>query len=132
MSERISYEAWVAVDQTFARRMAHDPEVRPIKLRIMFAAIGWANLIGHANFAPGGLAFLLAKIDPTTGALAIPSAPHVANEIKATRDQGLIGPDSDAACLTAPEWWMKNGGRGGRTCQHHRITAPRRHARARP
>lgn len=128
MRRGVDYDEWVALDQAAARRLARDPDVRPMWLRIMFAAIGWANLIGHTNFAHGGLALVLQSSDPKTGELHIPSASQVANAIKAARDRGLIGNRSDAVCLVAPDWWLKAGGKGGKSCQHHKVRAPRRAA----
>lgn len=126
VSRAVNYEAWVAIDQTAAKRMARDPEIAPLWLRIMFAAIGWSNLIGHTNFAHGGLALVLQSSDPKTGELKIPSASQVANEIRTAKDKGLIGRTSDSTCLVAPDWWLKAGGTGGKSCQHHSIRAPRR------
>lgn len=85
MAPKIPFEAWIAVDQTNARRMARDPEIKPLWLRVMFAAIGWSNLIGHANFAPGGLAVVLQSNDPKEGGLSVPSASQVANAIASAR-----------------------------------------------
>lgn len=124
----IPFEEWVAVDQVAARRMARDPEVKPLWLRVMFAAMGWSNAIGHTNFAHGGLAFVLQDNDPEKGDLNIPRASTVAHAIAGAKQRGLIGEASDAVCLVAPDWWTKRGGRGGTSCRHHGIRAPRRNA----
>lgn len=117
----VSFEAWCAVDQHVARGMARDSDITPMRIRVMFAALGWANLIGHAEFDPAGLCHLLMKADPKTGALSIPSSNQVSNVIKEARDMGLIGENSSIKCLVAPAWWEKAGGKGGKTCNHHRI-----------
>lgn len=117
----ISFEEWVGVNQAMARGMSRDPEVTPMRLRVMFAALGWANLIGHAEFDPAGLCQLLMRQDPKTGELSIPSGNSVDNVIKEARDMGLIGEGSSRRCLVAPDWWEKAGGKGGKTCSHHRI-----------
>lgn len=121
----ITFEEWIGVNQAMARGMARDPEITPMKLRVMFAAIGWANLIGHAEFDPAGLCQLLMKQDPKTGELSIPSGNSVNNIIKEARDTGLVGEGSTKRCLVAPDWWEKAGGKGGRSCSHHRINTQR-------
>jgi hypothetical protein len=121
----ISFEEFGSVDQHFARGMARDSEITPMRLRVMFAALGWSNLIGHAEFDPAGLCQVLMKQDPRTGELSIPSGNHVTNVIKEARDMGLIGKGSSMRCLVAPAWWQKAGGKGGKTCNHHKINTQR-------
>ena len=75
----IPFDEWAAINQVEARRRARDPEIKPLWHRVEFAMIGWANLIGHAEFAPGGLAIVLQTSNPKTGALSIPSRQQVAN-----------------------------------------------------
>ncbi|MER6973569.1 hypothetical protein ABT304_21070 [Nocardioides sp. NPDC000445] len=108
--------------------MARDPELKPLKFRVMFAAEGWANLIGHAEFAPGGLGLVLQSANPRTGELRIPSKTTIAHAIKEAIDLGLIGKESTARCLVAdPEKFAKSGGHGGKTCRTHGLNArPRR------
>ncbi|TYL55753.1 hypothetical protein FXB39_00655 [Nocardioides sp. BGMRC 2183] len=122
----ISFDEWIGVDQHGARQLARDPEVGPVYLRVMFAAIGWSNLIGHAEFAPGGLAMVLQTSDPKTGELHIPSTRQVNKAIERARENKLVGDDSSRHCLLAPTWWEKAGGTGGKTCSHHHVYAPRR------
>lgn len=129
MSTTISFTEWGGVDQHAARRLARDPELKPLHYRVMFAALGWSNLIGHAEFAPGGLAMVLQSSDPRTGALKVPSSQQVTNAIRRARDLGLVGEKSSYFCLVAPEWWEKAGGHGGKTCGYHRIRGTRRPAR---
>ncbi len=122
----IPFDEWGGVDQLEARRMARGPETGPMSLRIMFAAIGWSNLIGHAEFAPGGLAMVLQTSDPQRGGLTIPTERGVNKALHEAADRGLILPDSNVRCLVAPNWWVKAGGTGGRTCVEHRIRPARR------
>lgn len=127
----IPFEEWGAIDQHSARRLARDPEVKPLYLRVVFAAMGWSNLIGHAEFAQGGLALVLQSADPQTGEIAIPSRSQVNAAIKRAKAMNLIHEQSDFRCLVTPVWWEKSGGRGGKTCSHHGIRSrSRRHKRS--
>jgi hypothetical protein len=127
----IAFEEWGAVDQHTARRFARDPEIKPLYLRVMFAGLGWSNLIGHAEFAMGGLAMVLQSADPTTGEISIPSRSQVNAAIKRAKEMGLVHDSSDFRCLVTEAWWEKAGGKGGRTCAHHGIRSrSRRHKRS--
>lgn len=120
----IPFEEWCASDQHRLRQMARDPELKPLHYRVMFAAEGWANLIGHAEFAPGGLALVLQTANPRTGELSIPSMSRVSNAVRLAIDLGLIGKESTARCLVAdPEKFAKTGGHGGKTCRTHGMNA---------
>jgi hypothetical protein len=131
VSRGIQFEEWGAIDQHTARRFARDPEIKPLYLRVMFAGIGWSNLIGHAEFAQGGLAMVLQSADPTTGEISIPSRSQVNTAIKRAKEMGLVHDSSDFRCLVTETWWEKAGGKGGRTCAHHRIRSrSRRHKRS--
>ena len=123
----ITFEEWGSVDQHAARRLARDPDVKPLAMRVMFAAVGWSNLIGHAEFASGGLALVLQNADPKTGEISIPSRNQVNAAIRRAEQMGLVGDESSRFCLLAPTWWEKSGGTGGKTCNHHGIK--RRHRR---
>lgn len=127
----VPFDEWGAVDQHSARRLARDPEVKPLYLRVVFAAVGWSNLIGHAEFAIGGLALVLQSANPVTGEISIPSRSQVNTAIKRAKDMKLIHEESDYRCLVSPTWWEKAGGKGGKTCAHHRIRArSKRHKRS--
>lgn len=123
----IPFEDWFARNQQEARRLARDPDVKPLYVRVMFAAEGWANLIGHAEFAVGGLALILQSSNPRTGEIHIPSRQQVSNEIKRAIDMGLIDETSSIRCLVPNrELFSKSGGHGGKACRHHGIRAPKR------
>lgn len=129
MSGTITFTEWGGVDQHALRRMARDPEVKPLHFRIQYAAMGWSNLIGHAEFAPGGLAMILQSSDPRTGEMSMPGRQQIANAIRRARDMQLVGDGSNYRCLVAPDWWEKAGGHGGKTCGYHGIRGIRRSAR---
>lgn len=123
----IEFDEWAAINQREAQRRARDAQLKPLHYRVEYAAMGWANLIGHAEFAPGALAVILQSHDPRTGAWSIPSASRVANAIKVAKAMGLIDHTSTANCLVARrDWLQKGGGSGGKSCKVHGIKAPRR------
>ena len=119
-----SFEAYGAVDQLAARRLARDPDTGPLLLRVMFAAIGWSNLIGHAEFASGGLAMVLQSSDPQTGEMSMPNRGQVNTAIRRAEASGLVADGSSRFCLVTADWWEKAGGKGGRSCGHHNIRPP--------
>jgi hypothetical protein len=123
---KIPFEQFVSIDQHYARLLARDPDVKPLYLRVMFAAIGWSNLIGHAEFAAGGLATILQSSDPRTGELSIPNRSQTNAAIRRAEAMNLISAGSSRYCLLAPTWWAKSGGNGGKTCNHHGIYSRRR------
>jgi hypothetical protein len=78
--------------------------------------LGHANLIGHAEFAPGHLAWLLVD---ENGKLV--SGTGVLQAIKRAKDLGLPDDDSGARCLVLPDTQFQPGGIGAKTCRTHRI-----------
>lgn len=121
------FEEWNANNQHESRRLARDPEVKPLHLRVMFAAEGWANLIGHAEFSHGGLALVLQSTDPQTGEIHIPSRSQVGAAIRRAIEMRLIEDGSTIRCLMPNvNRFHKSGGRGGKTCQHHGIDGRKR------
>lgn len=127
----ISFDEWGSVDQHYARLLARDPDVKPLAMRVMFAALGWSNLIGHAEFAAGGLAMVLQSSDPRTGELSIPSRGQVNTAIRRAEEMGLVAAGSCRQCLLSPVWWEKSGGRGGKSCTFHGVySRSQRHKRS--
>lgn len=125
----IPFDEWHATNQLETRRLARDPDVVPLHIRVMFAAEGWANLIGHAEFAAGGLAMVLQTSNPQTGEIHIPSRSQVGTAIRRAIEMGLIDARSSIRCLMPnPERFAKTGGHGGKTCGHHGIGKRRRRA----
>lgn len=117
----ISFEEWGGVDQHKARLLARDPDVKPLAVRVMFASIGWSNLIGHAEFAASGLAIVLQTSNPRTGEIAIPSRGQVNTAIRRAEEMGIVRRGSSRHCLLAPDWWEKAGGTGGKSCVFHGL-----------
>jgi len=124
-TNKIPFEQFVNIDQHFARLLARDPEVKPLYLRVMFAAMGYANLIGHAEFAAGGLGLVLQSSDPKTGELSIPDRNQINSAIRRAEGMRLVTEGSSRFCLLAPHWWAKSGGDGGKTCNHHGVYSNR-------
>ena len=106
---------WGAVSQVEFRRFARDPRHTHV-YRVYFAALGWANLIGHAEFGQDELRQVLADGDGR-----VPSPQRVSQAVKAARDLGLVGGDSKARCLVLPHVQFQRGGMGSRSCRVHGV-----------
>lgn len=121
--QRITFDDFAVLDLDVARRNARDPNVKPLWRRVTFAALGWANLIGHAEFNAHGLTLdgILSNLDPLTGEVSTPPRQTVNRAIREAVDAGDLAPDSNRECLVLSPWWQKAGGKVGRTCAHHGI-----------
>jgi hypothetical protein len=88
----------------------------PSWLRVRYAAEGWSNRIGHAEFGSGQLAAILGY-DPET-----PNARSgTSRAIAHAKAHGLIAPESDVRCLVLPLGDRRKSGRSGDYCREHRI-----------
>lgn len=114
---------WGAVGQAEALRLARDADTGPLHVRLFLAAIGRANTIGHAEFAPGELACLLPRGDGRT-----PHRTHLANAVRRAVSSGLLLAGSGSRCLLpSPGLWDRAGGHGSRSCAWHGTSGPTRH-----
>jgi hypothetical protein len=83
--------------------------------RVHFAALGWANQIGHAEFAEGELNRLLAKdADPL-------SRQSVHGAISRAKKLGLVHSDSGNQCLVLGQWHFQKAWHGTKRCRVHGI-----------
>ncbi|MFE2360685.1 hypothetical protein ACFY0G_09365 [Streptomyces sp. NPDC001552] len=111
-----SNRPWGAVSQTEYRRMARDSRHDRV-YRLHFAAIGWANQIGHSDFKGERLAEILVDANGV-----IPDSQNVSKAIRKAKSMGLIGHDSKAACLMLPSSMFQKASVGGRTCSAHNVS----------
>ena len=106
---------WAAVSQFDCRRKAKTDATGPLWLRVYFAAVGWTNRVGHAEFAKGALADVL----------GVSGKPHAAQDvqkaIRAAKQHGLIGQESGARCLVLPRFHVQKEGLGTGSCQVHGL-----------
>lgn len=112
------------VRNTLASRIefAQDPDI-PMSLRVVYAAEGEVNRDGHAQFSPGGLAFMLGHKDKASG-LWVPALPStVTKAIRKAKDKGWIDPDSRTRCIVLSATRTSQG-RGGHGCRVHRLLTP--------
>jgi hypothetical protein len=101
-----------AIHQPEYRRMAKDERINPRAFRVHFAALGWANQIGHAEFGPGELAQVL-------GIGCGRTADRAANKaVAAAKGMGLVLPESGLRCLALP-YTLFQKGKGSLVCKHH-------------
>lgn len=82
--------------------------------RVEFAAAGWTNADGHAQFPVGELAMVLAIGGRPASASATSRA------VKEARDRGAIGPESVARCLVVDSESVRQG-RGQEGCYWHGV-----------
>lgn len=125
----IPFENWGAIDQNEAQRMARDPDVSPLTLRLFFAALGRANRTGHAEFASEELAEILGSqtVDDVWRPV---SRQQVTAVIARAKQVGLLHPESKARCLVLDSnLWRK--GVGSSACSTH-GRPPGRYRRRRP
>lgn len=108
---------WSAVSQLDCRRRAKDSNSGPSWVRVYFAAVGWTNRVGHAEFAQGELARVL----------GVSGRPHAAQDvqkaIRAAKRYGLILPESGARCLVLARTHCQKEGLGGGSCRVHGVRA---------
>ncbi|MGY0234971.1 hypothetical protein [Longispora urticae] len=97
------------------QRMARD-ERHELGTRVFFAALGWANRIGHAEFAPGGLGRLLVGKDGKPL-----GAQSLSNALARAKDRALIAPSSNARCLVLPPHQFQKAGIGTGSCRTHGL-----------
>jgi hypothetical protein len=106
---------WGAVSQLDCRAKARDPRIRPLAFRVYFAAIGWGNRLGHAEFAEGALASIL-------GAEGTPLTKQAVQKgVTAAKALGLVAADSGARCLVLPQQHFQKNGAGSASCRVHAL-----------
>ncbi|MEU2611815.1 hypothetical protein ABZ570_09565 [Micromonospora sp. NPDC007271] len=104
-----------AIHQPEYRRMAGDPNINPRAFRVHFAALGWANQIGHAEFGPGELAQILGIGYGRAADLAANKA------VTAAKGMNLILPQSGLRCLVLPHTLFQTG-KGSVVCKFHGVS----------
>lgn len=105
---------WGAISQLDCRAKARDHRIRPLAFRVYFAALGWGNKVGHAEFAEGALASILG---PQDGPPLTKQA--VQKGITAAKSMALIAPESGARCLVLPGQHFQKNGLGSASCRVH-------------
>lgn len=90
----------------------------PLVYRVHFAALGWANCIGHAEFGPGELSRIL------NGGDGQPlGASSVSRVIRSGISLDLVAPSSRARCLVLGAHQFRKDRFGSRDCKTHGIRA---------
>src|SRR5262249_48543445 len=93
-------------------RMAKDVR-HPRAYQVHFAALAWANRIGHATFGPGELAQVLGIGHGRQANNALSKA------IATAKGLGLVAPESGVNCLVLPSTMFQKGGQGTGSCKIH-------------
>ncbi|MEU9236457.1 hypothetical protein [Streptomyces subrutilus] len=80
-----------------------------------FAALGWGNRLGHAEFAEGALASIL-------GAEGAPLTKQAVQKgVTAAKTIGLVASNSGARCLVLPGHHFQKSGLGAASCRVHAL-----------
>ncbi|MFD6640303.1 hypothetical protein ACFWDN_31305 [Micromonospora chalcea] len=103
-----------AIHQPEYRRMARDENINPRAFRVHFAALGYANQIGHAEFGPGELAQILGI------GCGRPADKATDKAVAAAKQMGLILPASGIRCLVLPHSLFQTG-KGTTYCRFHGV-----------
>ncbi|MEU4382794.1 hypothetical protein [Micromonospora echinofusca] len=119
MAINFNGDPWGGVNQAAERRRAKDPR-HPLVYRISFAAIGWANNVGHSRFDGLTLGKILADERGNE-----PSRQNMNKAIRKAKQLGLIEPESNVRCLVVSRRTFQRGGRGSYICQEHGISRGR-------
>ncbi|MFC9081970.1 hypothetical protein ACFTY7_34215 [Streptomyces sp. NPDC057062] len=101
------------------KRRARDPRF-DYAHRVEYAAMGWANQIGHAEFPPDELNKILADKDGK-----VPSNNALNNHVRKAKGWGFIETESNRRCLILPVFHFQKG-IGDATCDEHGIRKAKR------
>ena len=110
---------WGAYAQPAMEMWARSPDVSPMAVRVLFAALGRHDRTGHAPFRVRELAEVLSSVDRKTGALIAARPDSVSKAVRAAKELSYIADASTARCLIlSPRVFQKASG-GGATCWVH-------------
>lgn len=110
---------WDAYAQPAMEMWARSPEVSPLAVRVLFAALGRHDRTGHAPFRARELAEVLSSADRKTGELVAARPDSVSKAVRAAKELGYIADESTARCLIlSPRVFQKASGRSA-TCGVH-------------
>lgn len=89
---------WAAFSQHEMYKLAGEASSGPLHIRVLFAAMGKMNALGHAELRVGELARILGTVT-ATGEVQACRRDSVSTAIKEAKGRGLIAPESKARCL---------------------------------
>jgi hypothetical protein len=98
--------------------MAKDPG-HTLMYRVHFAALGWANQIGHAEFAEKELNRVLGEPGKPLTRQSLHGA------ISRAKRLGLVHLDSGNQCLVLGQWQFQKAWHGTKSCRVHSIRTAR-------
>jgi hypothetical protein len=103
---------WGAYAQPAMTMWARSPDVSPMAVRVLFAALGRHDQTGHAPFRVRELADVLSSVDKTTGQLVAARLDSVSKAVRSAKELGYITEGSTARCLVlSPRVFQKASGR---------------------
>ncbi|MEV2238788.1 hypothetical protein [Micromonospora sp. NPDC049891] len=121
-------EDFFMLDTEMCEGFADNATIKPLYVRLVFAAYARANDIGHAEFEPGELSRILGEALPD-GELILASRQTVYSALQQAEEFGMILPGSGVRCIVLPNGFRR-GGRD-RKCFWHKVGLDRRRRRPR-
>lgn len=110
---------WGAYSQPGMLLLARTQEVKPLAVRVLFAAMGRHDINGHAPFRPRELADILRTVDMETGEVRSAQSDTVSDALRQAKEVGYVLPESTARCVVlAPHMFQKGKG-APLHCVHH-------------
>ncbi|MGY1686884.1 hypothetical protein ACI8AK_14965 [Geodermatophilus sp. SYSU D00867] len=110
---------WGAYAQPAMAMWARSPDLSPMAVRVLFAAMGRHDQTGHAPFRVRELADVLSVADKGTGQLVAARPDSVSKAVRSAKELGYIANESTARCLVlSPRLFQKASGRRT-TCGVH-------------
>jgi hypothetical protein len=114
---------WAALAQPAIAEFAANPDIHPLAVRVLFAALSRMDSSGHAGFGTGELGRILSSVDRQTGELRKASWSAVSDAIRQAKAAGYVMSDSTARCLVlSPRRFTKSFGQWG-NCIHGKAVA---------
>ncbi|MFI5496939.1 hypothetical protein [Actinoplanes sp. NPDC051859] len=110
---------WVAVSQNEAYRWAGEADQEALHIRVVFAALGRMNSLGHAQFGFGELARLIGTV--AEGEVKARRRDSVSAAIKAAKKRGFIAPESNARCLVLRHYGFQKSTKDRWPCPVHDL-----------
>lgn len=111
--------AWGAYSQSEMLVWARWNQDLGLPVRVLFAALGRHDRVGHARFAPGELAEVLGIVDLTTGERRKASPSSVSRSIRKAKSIGLIAEPSNAKCLVLGQHTFQKARGSLIECRYH-------------
>ncbi|WBC06770.1 hypothetical protein [Micromonospora sp. WMMA1947] len=121
-------EQFLMLSIDMCEELAANVAVRPLYVRLVFAAYARVNDIGHAEFEPGEMLHVLGDVDHDR-VLTPASRQTLYSALQQAEAFGMVLPGSGLRCVLLPVGVRRGG--TGRDCHWHKVGLDRRRRRVR-